>query len=218
MPRKAKEPALTDRERILTTIVSQLSSTQLLAKGNPSHDPRAADFSSGSQLVHFAYYRKPEKGDLVIGKTGRIDRWKIGYFEQGNIDGYGTSLIREIGSGLLCNYGNEEFVPILGLRKSDLYEGDEYQFYVKVRRAFGKGDEYMYRFGGVDFEGDNAVIWIREAFGGLSLKNPSKPFSVRMQWNKRTSVKKILEIMRAGGYGTREFEPGDPKGQPESLT
>lgn len=93
------------------------------------------------------------------------------------------------------------------MHESLLLEGDEYIFDKKVERAFHKGGEYVYRYGGVDFlENQTVRIWIREVFGGMFHGKESKPFSFEMKWNKRTSVKKILESMRENGYGTRNFE------------
>jgi hypothetical protein len=133
-----------------------------------------------------------------------VSDFKVGWVHQ--VVDSSTCVIREIGSNRLCNYGNEKFTRIVGMHTSQLLEGQEYIFQQKVVRAFRKGHEYMYRFGGVDFEQHYATIWIREAFGGFDLKNPSKPFSFSMAWNSKTSVKRILEAMRENGYGTREFE------------
>ena len=189
---------LTDRERILLKVIDRLSGTQLLARGR-NYYPH--DFPDG--LVHFAYYKDPEPGDLVLAKTGGVGRWKVGFYHQ-KLDG-SRALIREIGSDALCDYGNESFLPIVGLSPTDLLEGERYKIYLKVLGAFRKGDEYVYRFGGLDFEGEEIIIWVREVFGGFG--KDSKPFSIRMKWNKRTSVKAILEAMRQGGYGTRSFRP-----------
>lgn len=195
---------LTDRERILMTIISHLSATQLLARGR-NYYPQ--DFKDG--LVHFAYYKQPEPGDLVLAKTGGVDRWKVGFYHK-KLDG-SRALIREIGSDVLCDYGNESFLPIVGLSPIDLLEGEKYKIYIKVLKAFNKGDEYIYRFGGLDFEGDEIVIWVREVFGGLGQE--STPFNIRMKWGKHTSVRSILQCMRDGGYGTRSFRQQEPRGQ-----
>lgn len=209
--KKIKED-MTDKERILMALVSKLASTQLLAfPGISWGRERFVKTYAGSTDVytHFAYWEKPKAGDLVLAKTGGVSPWKVGWYVEPIAGNFGGAVIREIGTGKLCNYGNEDFVPIVGMNKSTLLEGEDYQFYCKVLAAFQKGDEYRYRFGGVDFESDTAVIWIREVFGGV-IKNGeqgSKPFSISMKFNKRTSVKAILKAMRDGGYGTRKFEP-----------
>jgi hypothetical protein len=201
---------LTDRERILTSLVTHLYSTMVLCpKGNPFDKTSYND--SSFNYVHFAAYRKPVVGELVMGQTGSVSEWKIGYYVEPLNHTMGGAVIRDIVTGRLCNYSNETFIPIVGLSKTELLVGAEYQFYIKVIKAFRKGGEYRYRFGGVDINGDKATIWIRESFGGAF---GSKPFSVEMEWSKKTNVKAILAAMRAGGYGTREFER-DEKDKPK---
>ena len=58
---------------------------------------------------------------------------------------------------------------------------------------------------GATFEGNEAVIGVREVFGGALSGAGSEPFYVRLVWSKKTSVKAILAAMRAGGYGTHKF-------------
>lgn len=198
---------LTDRERILMTIIDRLSGTIMLAPACRG-GWRKEDWqdSQGYPYVHFANYDEPKPGDLVLAKTGRVSEWKIGWYVEKRGGSFGGAVIREIGSDRLCNYDNESFVTIAGLDPIALLEGDKRQFYVKVIRAFAKGDEYIYRFGGLRFDGPEAAISIREVFGGALGGGGSKPFDVRMVWTKRTSVKAILAAMRTGGYGTHKFE------------
>ena len=199
---KKKIPELTDRERILTVLVRELETTSILAPdASPWHEESYRRTSNGSMRVHFARYRKPVPGDLVMGQTGRVDGWKIAWYVHAIPGG---ALLREIGSNRTCNYTNEEFTPIVGLHPEDLLEGDKRAMVGKVEAAFRRGGEHMYRDGGCEFEGDEVVMWVRERYGGLSRE--SKPFAVRMKWNKRTTIKAILAALRAGGYGTREFE------------
>lgn len=197
---------LTDRERILMTIIDRLSTTFVLAPAcRGSWERKNFLDGQGYEYVHFASYAEPKPGDLVLAKTGNVSEWKIGWYVEKRFGSLGGAVIREIGSDRLCNYDNESFVPIVGLDPIALLEGDKRQFYVRLMRAFAKGDEYMYRFGGLRFKGAEAVITIREVFGGLGA--PSKPFDVRMVWNKRLSADKILASLRAGGYGTKSFMP-----------
>lgn len=186
-------------------IMNRLAITQTLCR----HAEKEADFIDkydGSVYVHFGCWddRPIQKDDLVFAQTGHVSDFKIGWIHQ--VVDSSTCVIREIGSNRLCEYGNERFTRIVGMHPSQLLEGKEYVFQQKVFRAFHKGDEYMYRPGGVDFKGSLATIWIREAFGGFNPKNPSKPFSFDMKWNAKTSVKMILEAMIENGYGTLKFE------------
>lgn len=195
---------MNDKERILTTILDQFYYTQTLC----FHSPKENDFikSGGDTYVHFGAYddRKIKVGDLVMGKTGKVHDFKIGFVHE--ILSKFEMVIREIGSNKLCNYSNESFTRIVGLKPSDLYEKGQYGFYQKVLKAFTRGNEYSYRYGGLEFLGDNiAKIWIREAFGGFG-ECKSCPFSFKIEWNKRTTIKEILNLMIENGYGTKKFE------------
>lgn len=194
---------LTDRERILTYVITGLQSSMLMRPRASQHDAASWDDGMGGVHVHFARYRKPEKGDLVLGWTGRVDEWKIAFYEENS--GNGNHVVRDINTGRLCNYGNEEFIPIVGLTPTQLLTGDRRQFYYKVLEAFARGDEYLWLFGGLEFDGDEAVIRVRERWGGMG--GPSVPFSVRIRWTKRTSIKAILAALKEGGYGWRSFYP-----------
>lgn len=199
MATKKPQLELTDRERILMAIVAGLKSTAILGPRNSF----AWSSEPFGDCVHFAPWDKPKAGDLVIGDTGGLGRWKIGFYVEPLEGDYGGAVIREIGSDALCNYSNEKFTPIRNMNPSDIYEGDARLFYHAVLRAFHKGDEYLYRFGGIDFEGETAKVWIREVFGGMG--RGSVPFAVEMPWKPVPGYLKILRALRAGGYGTRTF-------------
>lgn len=196
------ECPLTDRERILTTVIRGLQSTAVLR-------PHASvyDQASYGDKVHFAYYRKPVKGDLVIGNTGRIDQWNIAFYEGCNDPANELHVVRDINTGQLCNYGNESFIPIVGLQPAEMMVGNERRLFEKVLAAFarGRGNEYLYRYGGFKIDGTRCTITIREAYGGFG--QGSVPFDVSMDWTPRTTVKAVLQAMRDGGYGTKSFRP-----------
>ncbi|MCY1169391.1 hypothetical protein D9M73_94190 [compost metagenome] len=192
---------LNDRERILTRLVDLLSSTMLLCRRTDVYNPQTYKSVDGGTLAHFVYYRQPVKGDLVIGQTGRIDQWKIGFYEE---DRGEVHVIRDLCTDQLCDYGNERFIPIVGLSPTDLLTGARRVLYEKVLRAFSIGDEYSYRFGGIQVQGSTATITVREVFGGIG-GQPSTPFDIEIRWHPKTTVKSILAAMRKGGYGTREF-------------
>ena len=204
----AKKPKLSDRERILTAIIAQLSSTALLRSNANQYSAESYADGVGGMYTHFARYRKPVKGDLVMGTTGRIDQWKIAFYVELTDPRNEVHLLRDINTGQLCSYGNESFVPIVGLSYSDMLIGDERAMYEKVLAAFARGDEYMYRFGGFKVDGARATITVRESHGGFGRE--SVPFSIEMEWTPKTTAKAILEAMRAGGYGTKSFRPEAP--------
>lgn len=200
---------LTDRERILTTLVDRLRTTMLLRPNGRVHDADSFSDGSGGHYVHFAYYRKPVKGDLVIGKTGRIDQWKVGFYEEHKDPSMGLHVIRDINTGQLCDYGNEEFVAIVGMDPTALLVRDERCVFEKVLAAFAEGDEYLYRYGGFRFDdAGRAVVRVRERHGGFG--RPSVPFEIVIDWTPKTTIKAILAAMRAGGYGTKSFRPEAP--------
>jgi hypothetical protein len=198
---------LTDRERILTKVIDGLRSTAILrARADPYSEASYAN-GSGGHYVHFAVYRKPVKGDLVIGTTGRDSYWKIAFYEECADPSNELHVVRSIDTGQLCNYGNETFTPIVGLHHTDTLTGKERAMFEKVMAAFARGDEYLYRYGGFRLDGDTAIITVREAHGGFGME--SIPFSIEMKWTPKTTIKQILECMRAGGYGTKSFRPQD---------
>jgi hypothetical protein len=204
---------LSDRERILMRIIEQLSSTQLMRSRNRSWSSVDYADTSGGHYVHFAYWDDPKPGDLVLAKTGPLSPWKIGFYVEPLSGDFGGAVIREIGSERLCNYTNESFVPIVGLSTIDLLESEQRQFYYKVLKAFHRGDEYLYRFGGIRFKDNVATVTIRERWGGLGAD--SVPFTVDIEMRKRMAIKAILAKLREGGYGTKSFRPVEAINQGE---
>ena len=201
---------MNDKERILMQIIQGLRTAESLARPNLrgwEAGDVAYDDGYGGQYVHFAPWVGDEElkpGELVMCQTGNISDWKIGFVVR-RIE-YGRCLIREIGSDRTCDYSNERFIPIRGLSPTELLEGDDYQFYLKVLKAFDRGDEFWHRFGGVDITGRHATILVRERYGGIKYKSGTKPFPIEMDWTPKTTIKAILEAMREGGYGAKEKE------------
>lgn len=204
-------PPLSDRERILTRLVTALASSQLLRRpAAPYYGEGSYDSGTLGTLVHFAYWRAPKPGDLVLAKTGGVSRWSVGYYVESLPSSLGGALIREIGTGRTCRYENEEFVPVVGLSQTDLLEGDQYQFYLKVLRVWRRDDRgYMQPFGGIAFGGDGMVtLTVRARYGGVLYgKRGAKPYSITMPWTRHTTQKAIVAALVAGGWGTRQFEP-----------
>ena len=189
-----------DKTRILTTIIKELYFSQ--------NRGMAAKKLNGEDHVHFSnpYDYEAKVGDLVFCVGSGIHDWTVGFVD--SIYENHHFVIKEIGTDRLCNVSNESFSKIKGLNYETLLLGNERKFRTKVLKAFGRGDEYWYRYGGVRFDKNHAVIIIREAFGGMrkSDDEESTPFEVEMKWDSRTSIKKILETMIEQGYGTKKFE------------
>jgi hypothetical protein len=206
---------MTDKERILTTIIRELYSSFLFLSVNPQRDFRVQEPRDISHVYFDIHANRQalKRGDLVLcaSDNGNHD-WVVSYLVKPLYDSFEGWQLREIGTSRLCNMTNNSFIPIRGLRPSQLWEGEEYEFSVKVLKAFARGDEYLYRYGGLEFgENQTALIWIREAFGGMKADQESIPFSLEMKWNKKTSIAAILRAMREAGYGTRAFEYEDRK-------
>lgn len=163
---------LNDRERILMEIIDGLYGTQLRTdhKAGIQKSDDYADHD-GYLDVHFNIWREPKPGDLVMGRSGRIHAWKIGWYVSKLHGNFGGAMIREIGTDRLCEYVNETFFPIVGLRKADVLEGEQQAMLVKVLKAFRDGDSDVYRFGGIEFKEPRvAKVWIREKHGGIGDK------------------------------------------------
>lgn len=217
--RAVKQPTpLTDRERILTTLVSALATTSLLrpqAFGQWSSEPFKDQYGD---YVHFAPWRKPVAGDLVRAKTGGTSRWSLSFYVEPLGDGLGGALVREIGSERTCRYSNEEFEPVVGLSPTQLLEGDRYQVYLKVIKAFNKLHHFIHRFGGVSFPQDQpgtVTVWVREYHGGilrLGGSRQSQPYSIAFPWTPTMTIKAIRQALLDGGFGTKTFiDPPAPE-------
>lgn len=196
---------LNDRERILMTIIDELAGTQIMTSRAWSSDAFKSEITGGGYRAHFAYWDEPKAGDLVLARTGRASRWKVGFYVESRP--HCGAVIREIGTDVLCNYDNESFIPIRGLTESELWEGDRRAFYIKVLKAFRMGDSHMHLYGGLRFDGNTALVTVRERWGGMG--EESHPYEIRMSWSKRTAIKTILAALVAGGYGTRSFRKPD---------
>jgi hypothetical protein len=200
---------MTDKERILFIIIHRLA-LQYSLKLEYYKEPDGVYFAPW--LGGFGRDEKLKSGMLVLCMTGRsIHNWTVGFLvEKMANTSLGGWVVREIGTNRLCNVYNESFLPIMGLSKIDLLEGDDYDFYQKVLKSFKRGGEYFYRFGGIEIiEKRKWKIYIRELFGGISIdheKEESVPFYCIVKWNKKTSIKYILQKMREVGYGTKKFE------------
>lgn len=186
---------LGDRERITQYVMRELA-TGFGSAGNLDVYEASGWDEMRVPIVHPARYRKPIPGDLVLAVTARENhRWILSWHVEALPD-IGGALVREIGSNDTCRYGNEAFLPIVGVPVGVLYESHtgHRQFYLKVLAAFRKGGSYWHRFGGLRFDGDAAEIRVRKAFSGDEL------FTVRMNWSKRTPIRVILAALCEAGY------------------
>lgn len=208
--------AMTDRERILINIAAELAHEVEYYQRLPvvqAHERQWPD-SARPIRTEWGVLNRPkyQKGDLVVcfTSTGRQQNpWLISFVEADGCkhDAQGL-LLRAIGTNNLCDYSNESFIRITGIPARLLWEGDQYQFSLKLHKALRKLDNYLHVFRGLEFpESNRAVVYIGQRWGGMS--KPTKPYTVEIQFAKRTSVKSIISSLEAAGFGTREFEPDD---------
>ena len=187
--------SISDKERILMHLINRLVSVDV------------RDYAKRNGFP-YACADEPVPGDLVIRQSsGRHNEhpWVVG-FAASDYDKQTAALtVREIGSDRECRVSNDSFYVVKNIGPDTLLTGQERKFYLRVIRAFGRGGEWGYRYGGVSFGPEKtATIMVREAFGGLDRE--SIPFAVTMKWDGRTGINTILKAMRDGGYGTRKFE------------
>ena len=208
--------AMTDRERILVNIAAELAHEVEYYQRLPvvqEHERRWPD-NARSIRTKWDCIGRPQyqKGDLVVcfTSTGRQQNpWLISFVEANGCkhDDRGL-LLRAIGTDKLCDYSNESFIRITGIPARLLWEGDQHQFSLKLHKALRKLDNYLHVFRGLEFpEPDRAVVYIGERWGGLG--KTTKPYTIEIQFTKRTSIKTIVATLESNGFGTREFEPDD---------
>jgi hypothetical protein len=195
--------SLSDRERILSYIIHELRSMPLHMKANipwSSEAYRKSRVWGEGYHPHFAPWKKPEKGDLVICETSGIHHGTIGIIKQ--LISYDEALIQGVGDYRCIRVSNDRFIPIVGidLCKDVFLCGEEWIFYLKVRKAFKRGDEYMYAYNGIQIQENKAIISIR--CRGFP-KEDQQPFNIEVIWNKKTTIKYILSKMIDGGYGSK---------------
>lgn len=208
---------LTDKERMLMTIISALN----------LYAPFDWDISKGVYLDKhfFNQEEKMKPGDIVIAGTNlRMHEFTVGVFEQyvGRTDEHEAYyVIRELGSANTCNYYNESFSVLRGIRENptfgpQLLEADQYAFHRKVEKSFRLGGEYWHKYDRVDFpEKHHATIYVRVKWWASNRTDEEnikdfnhgyRPFHFDMHWTKKTPIKAILEEMKAHGYGKEAIQ------------
>ena len=221
---------MTDRERILMNIASwlacELDNLQILpAVRQYMNDPHSLSHLVMESEPIFDGKKPFRKGELVMCRTSaRIQQnpFIISVVEEDGLNTGRGLLLRALGTSDTSYYGNESFVRIKGIPERFLWEGDKQRFNEKLMKALRKLDTYIHRFRGLKFPEDGvAEVWFGEMFGGLGKK--TKPYSIRIAYNKKTTIKAIIAELKAQGFGTREFEPDDgtddsPYGNPQPIT
>jgi hypothetical protein len=222
MSRHEPKSDQTDRERILVNIAAHLAeelySLRLFV---PEVDRYYTSGRAMSPIVVTGGFgrepsRKPfKKGALVLCNTAcrmhTNDPFLVSFVESNGIKHDANGLVlRAIGTSNLCNYGNENFLEIVGIPEKFLWEGPRWKFATKLYSALRKLDTYIHRYRGLEFIDDvSAKVWFGEMFGGLGKR--TKPYSITVKFNAKSTIKEIIQQLQDGGFGKREFEPEDGK-------
>lgn len=208
---------MTDKERILMVLARNLASTlvcgPVLHRGADCEEDFCAPVGGMRPYVHFATYRKPVVGELVLCARDRTEHdFTISWLVEGGQDG--NALLREIGSNRLCQMYNNSYWPIVGMWPDDLLEGEQRSMRGKVIKAIRKSDDgYIHLFSRIEFPAKRvARVWIRERFGGHG--QPSQPYAIEFAFTGRMTIKAILTALVAGGYGTKSFRSEANPDQP----
>ena len=219
---------MNDRERILMNIACYLAKEVAVLHRLPAvqqYKKNEHALSYVNTESRFLEEFQLRKGDLVLCETsaGRQENPFLISFVENEIyvrDERGP-LLRSPGTDELSYYGNESFMRITGIPERLLWSGERQKFNKKLQKALAKLDTYFHRFRGLEFVKDGeALVWFGEIFGGLG--KPSKPYSIRILYDKRTTIKGIIFELEAQGFGTREFEREDGSettyGNPKPIT
>lgn len=214
--KKRNVTAMTDRERILINIAASLAHEVEYYQRLSVIQEHERRWPSEARPIRTEWgcVKRPKynKGDLVVCFTSaghQQNPWLISFVEADGCkhDPQGL-LLRAIGTDKLCDYSNESFIRITGIPARLLWEGDQYQFSLKLHRALRRLDNYTHVFRGLEFPGPSrAMVYIGERWGGIG--NSTRPYTVEIPFTKRTSIKAIIAALESAGFGTREFEPDD---------
>lgn len=214
--KKKDANAMTDRERILINIAASLAHEVEYYQRLPAVQAHERQWPDSARRIRteWGMVNRPKykKGDLVVCFTStgsQQNPWLISFVEADGCKGDPQGLLlRAIGTNNLCDYSNESFIRVTGIPARLLWEGEQYQFSLKLHKALARLDNYMHVFRGLEFpESNRAMVYIGERWGGL--KNRTKPYTVEIRFSKRTGIKAIIAALKSGGFGTRDFEPDD---------
>ena len=175
--------AMTDKERILILLLNRIYTKALY--GSPSQLKEWRDMQPGV----FTDKNPLQPGDLVTSFTTIFpNEWMVGYVHE-IIPGF--VILREIGSNRLCKYGNERFLKIdKELLGHEILEGEQYQTYLKVCKAFRKQDySYTFRFKDISFDGDTCTVEGRRCFSNETA------FTFSFDYRKQKTIKAITAMI-----------------------
>jgi len=175
---------MNDKERILMSIVRRAYELSLIGRtSRPSREKHEHELSFDAENI--------KTGDLVMALTSQPDDFMVGYMHQKI--GYSESVIREIGTGKLCNYKNEEFLAIRGLQESDYYDGPRREMYEKVLKVDYQIYDKHYRYLKEVKVTDDEV-----SFSVVVPATQKELFTCKFEYNSRTTIKSMVKRVLKG--------------------
>lgn len=213
---------MTDRERVLMNIAVDTAGTV--------HDQMKRLVSGWTLRYRFespAPQFVPEElakaiemplgpGDIVRCKTNPNHLWGISEFVERQ--GHAAYLLREIGGERTCNMGNESVDVLRFMPESRLYTGTKNRLYHWARgkafqERYNPAADRFKRCGGVEFDGDVLIIWLRAHIWVMEKKPKdgpvlhAQPKKFTLKWSDKTRLKDIVGAMRDQGFAD-EFKYG----------
>lgn len=175
---------MTDKERILTTLFRSIYMKTLYDSNYSMEKYRAMQ---PSFLTPNTDKNALQPGDLVVGMTGDISDFTVGYIVE--VYGPDNVLIRGIGSDQTCRYSNEHFMrvdkSILGY---EILEGLQYQTYQKVRMAVSC---FIMKLHSIDFKENICTIQLRKLFADTPC------LTVNFVYTKDITVGDIVKLIES---------------------
>jgi len=194
--------ATRDKIRIMNKVIQGLAIT---ARYGPTafgvDNPLAAPL--GENWVHFEPWVKLGElkvGDLVVAAAVDNYDFALGFVD--HVESH-CCFLRETGSDSISEIHSDVFVLIRGIHYLDLLDRKHRIFYEHLMYAFAYSGETEYMFDRLEFDGDRAVVWVKEPLSS-QINRKTKPFSICMPIVIDSYA--IEHHLRLGGYGSREFE------------
>jgi hypothetical protein len=196
---------MTDKERILSAVIHQLSFNWAWSDGQVEKDKPRIERLNAKSVV------KP--GSLIISDGTGLHPQTIGYF----VSWIGSSeyLVRGISNDKVVRHYNDSFSVICNIDPDLLLEGKQYKAYRCMRLALEKDDRrFWYRYPGCQFTGNDLVVTIREKWDGYiddsTGRFVNETFDITLPV-KNSSIKLYEQLMMDQGVGSREFRVWDTK-------
>jgi hypothetical protein len=155
---KLNREGLTRREELYLAIIARFVSRHLTTYDGSwlIRSPRPDQYDMRLEDVYAV-------GDLVLTYTsigGRANKWNISLVHEKS--GHNSCVLRDVFTGELCNYGNEDFKKIPGIPFHLLLPDDQYALWVQFSVACQEVDDYFLIPAKARFGEEKAIYIVRE--------------------------------------------------------